>query len=101
VIDEGIKLTFCATQDGDASKIRLEARAELSEISDVRTATTLLAGKPNTIQLPRVKRCRIDVCSEVADGDSLLVGCIPTYEQNRFFYLLLTVRRLHVAQTDD
>lgn len=95
VIDEGIKLNVCATQSHDATKVRLEARAELSEIIDgARMATMVLDGTPSTIQLPRVKRCRIDVCSEVPDGESLLVGCIPTYEQKRFFYVLLTVRNL-------
>jgi bla regulator protein BlaR1 len=97
VIDEGVRLTFRATQDGDSSKVRLEARAELSDISDVRRATALLAGEPVTLQFPRVKRCRIEVCSDVPDGDSLLVGCIPTYEQKRFFYVLFTVRKLHVT----
>ena len=101
VVDEGIKLRLRATQDGDSSKIRLEARAELSEISEVRTASTLLAGEPVTLQLPRVKRCRIDVSSDIPDGDSLLVGCIPTYEQKRFFYVLLTVRNLHVTLTSN
>lgn len=94
VIDEGIKLNLRATHTGDAKRISLAAHAELSEIDEVRTAPTLMNGESTTIQLPRVRRCCIDVCSEVPDGGSLLVGCIPTYERKRFFYVLLTVRNL-------
>ena len=90
VIDEGIKLTFRAIQSSDAAKVLLEGRIELSEISDVRTASTRLRNQPTTIQIPRVKRCRIDVSSEIQDGNSLLIGCIPAYEQRKFFYILLT-----------
>ncbi len=96
VIDEGIKLTFRAIQSSDAAKVLLEGRIELSEISDVRTASTRLRNQPTTIQIPRVKRCRIDVSSEIQDGNSLLIGCIPAYEQRKFFYILLTVRNLEL-----
>jgi bla regulator protein BlaR1 len=94
VIDEGIKLTLRAIQSSDGTKVQLEGRLELSEIGEVRTASTLLRGEPTTIQIPRVKRCRIDLSSEVPDGQTLLIACIPTYEQKRFFYMLLTVRNL-------
>ncbi len=95
VIDEGIKLTCRATHNADATKVQLEARVDLSAISDVRTASILLRGTPTTIQLPRVKRYRIDVASEVPDGESLLVGCMPTDAQAKYLYVLLTV--LNVA----
>jgi hypothetical protein len=91
VVDEGIKLSLRAIQSSDSSKVQLDARVELSEIGEVRTASTLVRGEPITIQIPRVKRCRIDVSSEVQAGQSVLIGCIPTYEQKRFFYVLLTV----------
>jgi type II secretory pathway component GspD/PulD (secretin) len=96
VIEEGIKLTFRAIQSSDATKVQLEGRVELSEISGLRTASTLLRNKPTTIQIPRVKRCRIDVSSEIQDGNSLLIGCIPAYEQRKFFYILLTARNLEL-----
>jgi hypothetical protein len=48
-------------------------------------------------QLPRVKRSRIDVSAEVREGQSLLIGCVPTYEQKEFFYVLLTVHHAWTA----
>ena len=94
VIEEGIKLDLRTVQSSDAAKVQLEARIELSRIKEVGTASTMLNGSPKTIQIPRVKRCRIDVSSEVDDGQSLLIGCIPAYEQKEFFYILLTPRIL-------
>ena len=67
---------------------------EQSAIAEISTASALLRVKPAMIQIPRIKRCRIDVASELDDGQSLLIGCIPTYEKKRFFYVLLTVRNL-------
>ena len=96
IIDEGIKLTLRAIQSSDTTKVQLEAGVELSEIVEVRTVSTLLRGERATIQIPRVKRCRIDVSCEVQDGQSLLIACIPTYEQKRFFYVLLTVHNLRL-----
>ena len=92
VIDEGIKLMLRTIQSRDAAKVELEARIELSQIKEVATASTVLNGSPTTIQIPRVKRCRIDISSAVPDGRSLLIGCIPAYEQKKFFYILLTPR---------
>jgi hypothetical protein len=94
LVDEGLKLTLRAIQSADGKKVQLEGRLELSEIGDARTASAVLRGKPETIQIPRVKRRRIDVSTEMPDGQSLLVACIPTFEEKRFFYLLLTVRNI-------
>lgn len=97
MVDEGIKLTLRAIQSADDTKVKLEAGIELSDIREVGTASTVFRGEPTTIQTPRVKRCRIDVFSDVPDGESLLIGCMPSYEQKRFFYVLLTVRKLGIA----
>jgi len=91
-IDEGVKTTWRAIASRDLRKVQLEGGIELSEVDDVRTASTVLRGQTTTIQIPRVKRRRIDVASEVEDGQSLLVGCIPAYEQTQFLYLLVTPR---------
>lgn len=96
VIDEGTKLTLRTVLSPDAASVRLEAGVELSQISDVETVSTFFRGESKTIQIPRVKRCRIDVVSQVPDGQSLLIGCIPSYEQKEFFYVLLTVRNLQL-----
>lgn len=100
IIDEGFKLDLRAIQASDAASVQLEARIELSHIDEVRTATTLVRGTPTTIQIPRVKRCRIDASSKVADGQSLLIGCIPTFEQSKYFYVVLTVRNIPEPAAD-
>ena len=100
VIDEGVKLDLRTVQSSDASKVQLEARIELSEIKEVGTASTQFRGQPATIQIPRVKRCRIDASSEVGDGQSLLIGCIPAYEQKKFFYILVTPRILEAPEDE-
>ena len=94
VIDQGTKLTLRAIRSSDAKKVQLEARVEMSHIDDVREASMMLRGEPTTIQIPRVKRYRIDVSSEVEDDQSLLIGCIPTYERKQFLYVLLSVKNL-------
>lgn len=94
VIDEGVKLSLRAVQSSDGGKLQLEGLFEFSAIGEVHNASATLNGRPTTIQIPRVKRCHIDVASEIADGETILVGCIPTYEQKRFLYLLLTANRL-------
>lgn len=94
VIDEGIKLNWRATRSGDGQNIECEGRLELSNLTDVGTASANLRGQPATIQVPRVKRCRIDVSSELEDGQTLLIGCFPTREQPHYLYILLTIRQV-------
>jgi type II secretory pathway component GspD/PulD (secretin) len=94
LIDEGLQLSLRTVQSADAKRIQLEGSLSLSQIGEVRTASAIVHGKPATIQIPRVKRRRIDVSAEIPDGQSLLVECIPTFEEKTYFYLLLTVRRI-------
>jgi bla regulator protein BlaR1 len=92
LINEGFNLSLRTVQSADAKRIQLEGSLGLTQIGEVRTASAIFHGKPATIQIPRVKRRRIDVSAEIPDGQSLLVECIPTFEEKTFFYLLLTAR---------
>ena len=74
VVDDGIKLNIRTIHSADAATIHVEGRIDVSKIEAVRTVSTVLNGKPETIQIPRVKRCRIGVSSTLPDGHSLLVG---------------------------
>jgi bla regulator protein BlaR1 len=94
VIDEGFELSLRTVQSADAKRIQLESSLSMSQIGEVRTASAVVQGKPATIQIPHVKRRRIDVSAEIPDGQSLLLECIPTFEEKTYFYLLLTVRRI-------
>jgi beta-lactamase regulating signal transducer with metallopeptidase domain len=92
IVDEGMKLALRVTQGSDRASVRLSARIALSDIDNVRTVSTSLGDDTESIQIPRVKRCNIDVASEVADGQSLLIGCVPSYDERQLFYVLLTAR---------
>src|SRR5262249_44110984 len=95
VFDEGTKVTLRATQSDDLNSAQLDGRIELTQVEAIPTTSIQFNSQPVTIQTPRVKRCRIDVSSSLADGQSLLIGCFPSHEQKRFLYVLLTV--LHIA----
>jgi type II secretory pathway component GspD/PulD (secretin) len=94
VVDEGTKIALRATCNRGKSRVQLSARIALSAIDDVRTVSTALGTEAAPIQIPRVKRCRIDVASEVEDGHSLLIGCVPGHDQKEISYVLLTVHNL-------
>jgi beta-lactamase regulating signal transducer with metallopeptidase domain len=91
VVDEGVKLALRATV-AEASRIRLSAQIALADIGEVRTIPTSLGSGAEAIQIPRVHRCRIEVTSQTEPGQSLLVGCVPSYDAQRIFYVLLTPR---------
>jgi hypothetical protein len=58
----------------------------------VRTIPAALGAGAESVQIPRVHRTRIDVASQTEPGQSLLVGCVPSYDTQRIFYVLLTPR---------
>ncbi|HVU88452.1 MAG TPA: M56 family metallopeptidase [Pirellulales bacterium] len=90
VVDEGVKIKMRTLQSADAKTIGLDGHIDLSKIEEVRKITAVTPDGPTTLEIPRVRHCQIDVSSTLADGQSLLIGCIPTYEQKQFLYLLLT-----------
>jgi beta-lactamase regulating signal transducer with metallopeptidase domain len=94
IVQEGTQITLRASHTGDRARVRLNARITLSKIGDVRTVSTSLGSGADPISIPRVKRCRIDVAGEIDDGQSLLVGCVPSYDEQQLFYVLLTARTI-------
>jgi beta-lactamase regulating signal transducer with metallopeptidase domain len=78
VIEEGTKINAFAIVRCDGKKLHLEASLKMSALGEVTTATTTFRGQPVSIQIPRVNRRNIDVVSDIEDGHTLLVGCIPT-----------------------
>jgi beta-lactamase regulating signal transducer with metallopeptidase domain len=93
VIDEGLRLDIRPTQR-DATEVQLDARVALSHIDEVRTASARLGGEMTTIQLPSVQRRRVDVASLMQDGQSLLIGFLPTPQEERYLYVFLTAKIL-------
>jgi bla regulator protein BlaR1 len=98
VIASGIKVTMRATQVGSAKKVHLEARLELSGVPQVRTASALLRGAPTTIQIPSIEKRCIDISSDVDEGQSLLIGCIPTSEEKKFSAVIVGVPKIWTGQ---
>jgi hypothetical protein len=90
IAHEGLKFKLRPTRSVDGRSIRLAGGIEISRIVDVVTVTTTMADGPATLQFPRVSRCRINLASDVPIGETLLVGCVPSYERKEFLYLTLT-----------
>ncbi|MGE0756576.1 MAG: M56 family metallopeptidase [Pirellulaceae bacterium] len=94
VIEEGTKLIVRATRLPGSDDTRLGAQVELSQIEEVRNLATKVRGKPQVLQVPRVRRSRIDVAADLLHGQSLLIGCLPASGQNTYSYVLVTALAL-------
>lgn len=105
VIEEGTRIVARGTVSRDLKKIHLEASLSVKSLGTVTNATTIFHGQPVSIQVPSVNRQSIETVADLADGHTLLVGCIPTEQttdstkrpislKQRFAYYLLTVHRL-------
>lgn len=88
--EEGLKLNVRPTLSADRRTIRLNGWLENSNILDVIPVSVSTEDGPATLQFPRVNRCRIDLASDVPVGETLLVGCVPSYERKKFLYVMLT-----------
>jgi hypothetical protein len=70
----------------------------MSSIGNVATATTQLrGGDPVTIQIPQVNRLVLDVSSDVNDGETLIIGCLPSGDKREYIYYLLTANNVSEA----
>jgi type II secretory pathway component GspD/PulD (secretin) len=96
IVDEGTKITLRTVLQEDRKNIRLTGRIDLANIIDVGFVSAFAEGENLSIQVPRVRKCRISVASEIEDGQSLLIGCLPRFDRKDFFYVLLTVRHIVV-----
>ena len=94
VVDEGTKISLRTILKDDRQHIQLLGRIDLASIIDVGVASASAVGENLFVQVPRVSRRRISVSAEIADGESLLVGCLPSFDRKDYFYVLLTVRHI-------
>jgi bla regulator protein BlaR1 len=92
VFEQGSKITMRVIHSSDRQQIHLKGRMEFRGIADVHEARAMLGGKEVALQIPCAKRCRIDVACTVEDGQSVLIGCVPTYEKKQILYVLLTMQ---------
>jgi hypothetical protein len=94
IVEEGTTISLRTVLEQDRKHIQLTCRIDLASIIDIGVVSAFAEGENLWIQVPRVCKCRISVASEIEDGQSLLIGCLPKFDRKDFFYVLLTVRRL-------
>lgn len=97
VLEEGTKIKVRAVQG--KNKVRLQASLEMKSLGDVTTASTSYRGAQVSIQVPSVNRRCIDVGADLENGQTLLVGSIPTGKQQQYLYYLLSARK--IAESGD
>jgi beta-lactamase regulating signal transducer with metallopeptidase domain len=94
-IEEGLTLSLRPTDNPEGSRMQLTGRLELCDISKVTTAAARTKlGKDVNVQIPHVNRVCIDLDSTIEDGETLLMGCLPSFERREFVYLMITPKRL-------
>ncbi|QDT52294.1 Regulatory protein BlaR1 [Caulifigura coniformis] len=97
--DEGLTLLLCPTESRDHSEMRVTGRIEAAHIVDVMTvAARTKRGREVNVQVPRVNRVCIDVDSTLKMNETLLIGCLPSYERKGFQYLMVTPRPLEETE---
>lgn len=94
-IEQGTKIYVRAILKEDGRHIRLVGDMEVAHIQNVCHISTVIADGVRNIDVPRVARRRITIASEIESGQSLLVGCPPSFDAAEpCTYVLLTVRHL-------
>jgi bla regulator protein blaR1 len=104
VIDEGTKITLRPVLSADHSRVHLIGRLEFTRVGETRTASiespATTNEEPVSVQVPNVKRLRIDIATELEDGHSLLLGSpheVAVIQNSQHLYILLTPRLLEQA----
>ena len=104
VIDEGTKITLRPVLSADHSRVHLSGRLEFTRVGETRTASieslATTNEEPVSVQVPNVKRLRIDIATELEDGHSLLLGSpheVAVIQNSQHLYILLTPRLLEQA----
>jgi hypothetical protein len=92
VLEEGTKIKVRAVQG--QKKVHLQASLDMKSLGDVTTISTSYRGAQVSIQVPSVNRRCIDVGADLEDGQTLLVGSIPTGKQQGYLYYLLSARKI-------
>lgn len=97
-IEEGLKVTLRAVQSSDRKKVHLEERVYLTHIDEVGKAITPIGASRSqvAIDIPKVRHRNMEVASELMDGQSLLLGFLPTNGKNEYLYVLLTARNINL-----
>src|SRR5580704_15472718 len=96
-IEEGLKFTIRATEH-DTKQVQLTSRLTWSTITEVESFLPHVTNHPTRIEIPRVKRRRIEAISNLPAGNSLLITFLPAFEQKKFVYVLLSVHGIFRAE---
>ncbi|WP_010586736.1 M56 family metallopeptidase [Schlesneria paludicola] len=101
LIDEGFHFSCRSTEFNDHDHLKMEVTMGMTQIVDVKTASTLIHGSPAMIQVPSMKHWHMDVDANLQNDESLLIGCIPQFNEGRSFYVLLTKNKFREEQSSE
>ena len=97
--ENGTRITVRPVHTTDQRHVRLHGRIELNRVVRGLAVPAGSSLEATAMQFPSAKRCSIDFACQVEDGQSVLIGCLPTDTEQRFFYALITVQT--VARSAD
>jgi bla regulator protein blaR1 len=80
IADEGSKIFLRPVLSADHKRIQLNSRIEFSDVEAVKTASILVPHPEHsgeaTIQVPQMRRLSVDICAEIENGHSLMLGSL-------------------------
>ncbi|QDV20858.1 Regulatory protein BlaR1 [Gimesia panareensis] len=89
IFEEGVRISLNPTITARQNMLHLQTIIELSEITNVETFKTQVAGKSVSIKIPDVTTRRCQATIEMKNGQSLLIALPPTQKSEFYHYLLL------------
>ncbi|KAA0140498.1 hypothetical protein FYZ48_04250 [Gimesia chilikensis] len=89
IFEEGVRINLSPTLLQDQKSFHLSTLVETSEITEVKTYQTQIAGKSVSIKTPDVTTNRCQLKVEMKSGQSLLIAISPTQKSESYHYMLL------------
>ncbi|SFI00276.1 M56 family metallopeptidase [Planctomicrobium piriforme] len=91
---DGTTISLLPTIESGGKAIQVTGDLEFSNIDAVHLSNTKYGGETRAIQLPQVSKARIEINSQIPDGQTLLIGILPSGNRPHYTYFLLTVNSL-------
>lgn len=89
IFEEGVRISLNPTITASQNMLHIQTIIELSEITNVETFKTQVAGKSVSIKTPDVTTRRCQARVEMKSGQSLLIALPPTQKSKFYHYVLL------------
>ncbi|WP_417380167.1 M56 family metallopeptidase [Gimesia sp.] len=88
IFEEGVRISLNPTITASQNMLHIQTIIELSEITNVETFKTQVAGKSVSIKTPDVTTRRCQARVEMKSGQSLLIALPPTQKSKFYHYVL-------------